>query len=203
MRRYAITDRSLFASGQQGDDSKLSALVRQTALWAAEGIEFIQLREKDLPPLMLANLSRRILETLQNSRTKLLINSRVDIAVATAAHGVHLTSAVGELTPAQVREVYTAANLPRPLVSISCHNLAEVELARNEADLILFAPVFQKAVAGRSVTPGQGLEALRVACLAAGPTPVCALGGVSWENADACLGAGAAGIAGIRLFHRR
>lgn len=201
MRRYAITNRSLFPPGQKDSDSRLSALVRQAAVWADEGIDYIQLREKDLPAATLASLSRRILEKLQDSQTKLLINSRLDIAIATAAHGVHLTSAPGELTPAQVREVYAAAELPRPVVSISCHNLAEVALARNEADLMLFAPVFQKTVGGEVVTPGVGLQGLSAACLAAAPTPVYALGGVTWRNADACLAAGAAGIAGIHLFH--
>ena len=198
MRRYAITDRSLFSDPY---DRRLSALVHQTGLWAREGIDHIQLREKDLPAATLATLARQILEELRGTPTRLLINSRLDVAVATAAHGVHLTSAPGELTPAQVREVYSAASLPRPIVSLSCHKLAEVEVARNEADLILFAPVFHKTVDGEMVTPGAGLEELREACAAAAPVPVYALGGVTEENAPECLLAGAAGIAGIRLFH--
>ncbi|GGG69152.1 thiamine phosphate synthase [Edaphobacter dinghuensis] len=193
MRRYAITDRLLLPAS--------SSLPQQTALWAAEGIDYIQLREKDLPAGAIATLARQMLEALQGSRSRLLINSRLDIAVATAAHGVHLTAAAGELTPAQVRKVYAAAGLPRPVISVSCHTLAEIEVARNEADLILFAPVFQKSIAGKVVTPGQGLEALRSACLAAAPTSVYALGGVTGENADSCLGVGAAGIAAIHLFH--
>lgn len=197
MRRYAITDRSLFGPP---DDGQLSALVHQTVLWAAEGIDYIQLREKDLPPAVLVRVARQILEALRDSPARLLINSRLDIAVATGVHGVHLTSAPGELTPAQVREVYADAGLRRPIVSVSCHELAEVEKIRDEVDLILFAPVFQKAVGGEVVTPGVGVEGLRSACAAAGSTPVYALGGVSWENAAACLEAGAAGVAGIRLF---
>lgn len=201
VRRYAITDRSLFASEGDRGDSGLSGLVRQAALCAAEGIDYIQLREKDLPPAAVAGVARRMLDAVRGTSTRLLINSRLDIAVATAAHGVHLTSSPGELTPAQVREVYAAADLPQPVVSISCHSLAEVELARNEADLILFAPVFHKTAGGEVVTAGVGLETLRAACVAAAMTPVYALGGVTWENADACLEAGAGGIAGIRLFH--
>ena len=57
---------------------------------------------------------------------KLLINSRADVAVAAGADGVHLTSAPGSLTPAQVRQLYAAAGLPEPVVSVSCHTLAEV-----------------------------------------------------------------------------
>lgn len=196
MRRYAITDRSLLPPG----DSRFGTLLRQTAFWAADGFNYIQLREKDLLPGELAELSREMLKTLHGSRTRLLLNSRLDIAVATAAHGVHLTARAGELTPAQVREVYAAAGLLRPVVSVSCHTLAEVEAAAEEADLILFAPVFEKTVGGKVVTPGQGLGALRAACVAASPVPVYALGGVTEENAAACLKAGAAGVAGIRLF---
>jgi thiamine-phosphate pyrophosphorylase len=220
VRRYAITDRTLYPGSSQPADkvrvphpsqsyregwdpqqsAQLSALVRQTALWAADGIDYIQLREKDLDAATLATLARRILEALRNTETKLLINSRPDVAIATAAHGVHLTSSPGQLTPAQVRELY-AATLPPPIVSISCHTLAEVEQARQTADIILFAPVFQKSIAGQLITPGQGLEALHAACLAAAPTPVYALGGITHENAPACLQAGAAGVAGISLFH--
>ncbi|HZY74198.1 MAG TPA: thiamine phosphate synthase [Edaphobacter sp.] len=198
VRRYAITDRSLFSGPYEDQEA---ALVHQTALWAADGIDYIQLREKDLPASILAVLARRILEALRYTPTRLLINSRADIAIATAAHGVHLTSAPGQLTPVQIRELYAAAMLPPPVVSVSCHTLAEVEQARQSADLILFAPVFQKSVGRTVVTPGQGLEALRAVCLAADPTPVYALGGITPENASDCLAAGAAGVAGIRLFH--
>ncbi|MEO6911694.1 MAG: thiamine phosphate synthase, partial [Edaphobacter sp.] len=209
--RYAITSRALFPDEsrvlrpsqphREGWNAQLSALVDQTARWAADGIDYIQLREKDLPTETLAALARRILEALRDTSTKLLINSRPDIAIATASHGVHLTAAPGQLRPVQVRELYAAATLPPTIISVSCHTLAEVEQARLHADLILFAPVFQKSIAGEIVTPGQGLEALRAASLAAAPTPVYALGGVTPENAPACLRTGAAGVAGIRLFH--
>jgi thiamine-phosphate pyrophosphorylase len=198
VRRYAITNRALYPGP---DDQRQSALVRQSALWAADGIDYIQLREKDLTPADIAHLARRILETLRNAPTKLLINSRADIALATAAHGVHLTSAPGQLAPGQIRKLYATARLPPPIISISCHTLTEVEQARRDADLILFAPIFHKSVAGQLVTSGQGLEALHTACLAAAPTPVYALGGVTFENGPGCLRTGAAGIAGISLFH--
>lgn len=201
MRRYVITDRSLLLPVDAPGEYRFHALVRQATLWACDGVDFIQLREKDLSPAPLVSLIRQMLEVINNTSIKLLVNSRLDIAVAAHAHGVHLTSAPGQLTSAQVREVYAAANLPRPVVSVSCHTLAEVEVARNDADLILFAPVFHKTVGGEKVTPGVGLERLRAACLTANSTPVYALGGVTYENAWECLRVGAAGIAGIRLFH--
>lgn len=201
MLRYAITSRTLFP----GDNAQQqAALIHQCARWAADGIDFIQLREKDLSAANLANLARGLRESLSTigSATKLLINARPDVAIATAAHGVHLTASPDEITPAQVRHVYVEANLLPPAVTISCHTLAEVEQARkNQVNVILFAPIFQKSIAGQEIAPGLGLEQLRAACLAAAPIPVYALGGVTLENAPSCLEVGAAGIAGIRLFH--
>jgi len=201
MLRYAITSRALFASD---DAHRQTALLDQCARWGCEGIDFIQLREKDLPAADLASLARRILTLLANTRstTKLLINSRPDVALATAAHGVHLTAAPGELTPSQVRQLYAVAGCTAPVLSVSTHTVAEVIQASNDrVDAILFAPVFEKSIAGQIVAPGQGLEQLHRACIAAAPVPVYALGGITPENAASCIAAGAAGIAGIRLFH--
>ncbi|MCU1253391.1 MAG: thiamine monophosphate synthase [Edaphobacter sp.] len=203
MLRYAITSRALYP----GDEiQQQAALLRQASSWIADGIDLIQLREKDLPATVIAALARKILKAITTaaSPTKLLLNSRPDIAIATAAHGVHLTAAPDELTPTQVRSLYASTNSPAPIITISCHTLEDVHNAvANQADAIVFAPVFEKVVAGQNVTPGQGLNQLRAACLAATPIPVYALGGVTFENTPACLEAGAAGIAGIRLFHQR
>jgi thiamine-phosphate pyrophosphorylase len=203
MLRYAITSRDLYPGDEQ---QRQAALLRHASFWAADGIDFIQLREKDLPDADIATLAREILKNIAatSSPTRLLINSRADIAVATGSHGVHLTASPNELTPKHVRSLYASANRHPPIISISCHILEEVHRARvNRADVILFAPVFEKVIAGQIITPGQGIDQLRAACLAASPIPVYALGGVTLENAAACLSAGAAGIAGIRLFHHR
>jgi thiamine-phosphate pyrophosphorylase len=202
MLRYAITSRALYPGDKL---QQQAALLLQACRWVADGIDLIQLREKDLPAAEIAVLAREILEIIAvaASPTKLLLNSRPDIAIATAAHGVHLTAAPDELTLAQVRSVYALANRPAPIITISCHTLEDVLRARaNQADAILFAPVFEKILARQIITPGQGLGQLRAACLVASPIPVYALGGVTLENTPACLDAGAAGIAGIRLFHQ-
>ena len=199
MLRYAITQRTLFS----GDDSlQRAALRRQAARWAADGIDFIQLREKDLPTSDLATLARDILEAIRDTPTKLIINSRPDVALATEAHGVHLTAHPGQLTPNQIRHLYAKANLSEPLITLSCHTLAEIAQARSEhPSAILFAPVFEKSASGQQVLPGTGLDRLHEACQAAAPIPVYALGGITTENAPQCLAAGAVGVAGIRLFH--
>ena len=204
MLRYAITSRALYP----GDETQQqAALLREASRWIADGIDLIQLREKDLPAARIASLARQILLaiTATTSPTRLLINSRPDIAIATGAHGVHLTASPDELTPTQVRSLYALANHPTPIITVSCHTLEDVRRARiHHADAILFAPVFEKIIASpddHSTIPGQGINRLRDACSAASPLPVYALGGVTLENAPSCLAAGAAGIAGIRLFH--
>jgi thiamine-phosphate pyrophosphorylase len=241
MLRYAITDRLRFATkpGQQDEPARQLALIAQAARLAADGIDFLQLREKDLSAAALASLARKLLATLRADPThpapRLLINSRADIAIATRADGVHLTSSPNEFTPAEVRALYAAASLPEPVISLSCHTLAEVANAASFAPderptLILFGPVFEKVVAkkitaknvvaiedvskneiakdrvleksaaNRKISAGADLDLLRAACAAAAPIPVLALGGINRSNTDACLDAGAAGIAAIRLF---
>jgi thiamine-phosphate pyrophosphorylase len=201
MLRYAITSRALYP----GDNpAQQTALLRQASGWAADDFDFIQLREKDLPAAEIVRLARAILQSIESaaSSTKLLVNSRPDIAIATGAHGVHLTAAPEELPPAQVRYLYSSVGRPEPVITISCHTLEDVRRARdNRVDAILFGPVFEKVIAGQAIAPGKGLDGLRTACTSAGSIPVYALGGVTLDNAAACLEAGAAGVAGIRLFY--
>jgi thiamine-phosphate pyrophosphorylase len=176
----------------------------QARRWAAEGVEFVQLREKQLGVGELARLAAAMrVELPAGGKTKLLVNNRTDVAVAAGADGVHLTSRPGELTAEQVRRVFAASGSREPVVSASCHTAAEVRQAvSGRVDLILFGPVFEKRVADEVVVAGVGLEALREACKIAGTTPVLALGGVTEQNAALCVEAGAAGIAGIRLFSK-
>ena len=202
MIRYAITSRALYPGSEQ---EKQAALLVEASRWIADRIDYIQLREKDLPAATLTNIARKLLRTinLTASPTRLLISSRSDIALVTNAHGVHLTSSPDELTPAQVRNLYASANQPAPHITTSCHTLDDVQRARlNQVDAIVFAPVFEKPLPNQPPLPGQGLDQLRAACLAAAPIPVYALGGVTHENASSCIEAGATGVAGIRLFHR-
>lgn len=202
MLRYAITSRASFP----GDESEQrAALLRNAFHWVRDGFDYIQLREKDLPDAALASLASEILEDIKATRspTRLLINTRVDVAIATGAHGVHLTAAPNELRPAEVRGRYASAHLPVPIVSVSCHTFAEIQRAvAEEADTILFGPVFEKFIDRDYSLAGQGLNRLGKVCALARPIPVLALGGITRENAASCIAEGAAGIAGIRLFHK-
>jgi thiamine-phosphate pyrophosphorylase len=170
---------------------------------ARAGVDYVQLREKDLAARDLEALAHQAVHALHAEirgsagslpRTRLLINSRTDVALATGADGVHLRA--DDIPPSEVREVWTRvdANRSLPIVAVSCHSLVGVEKAEcQRADFALFGPVFEKL--GAQPT---GLEVLRQACRR--KIPVLALGGVALANAAACLEAGAAGIAAIRLF---
>ncbi len=195
MLRYAITSGTEAEAGEGN--------VSQARVWAFEGIEYVQLREKQMEAGELVRVARAMVEVFreEDARTKLLVNGRADVAVAAGAAGVHLTSRPGELTAEQVRRVFAAAGRAAAVVSASCHTLEEVRRAVDQGvDLILFGPVFEKRVEGTVVVAGVGLEALREACEMAGGTPVLALGGVARADTAECVEAGAAGVAGIRLF---
>jgi thiamine-phosphate pyrophosphorylase len=183
-------------------------LLEKIAEAARCSVDYIQLREKDLPTRELEVLAGEAVSAIRlgtgnrEPRTALLVNSRTDVALAVGADGVHLPA--DDILPSQAREilsVYLRNSKPESrswLVGASCHSLAEVVRAAAEgADFAVFAPVFEKRDAPN--TRPAGLDALREACGAAG-IPVLALGGVRLENARACIEAGAAGIAGIRLF---
>jgi thiamine-phosphate pyrophosphorylase len=208
MLRYAITNRLRLGDTET---ARQAALLKQATHVAALGVDYLQLREPDLPAATVAHLAREILAILHShgNRTQLFIHSRPDIAIATRADGVHLPSHPGSLTPARIRDLYSSGNLSVPTISISCHTLDEVARASSShpgeaPDLILFGPVFEKVVGGAGsetlFSSGIGLERLHAACQAATPIPVLALGGITQSNAPTCLAAGAAGIAAIRLF---
>jgi len=178
------------------------AAMEHVRRWSHEGVDYVQLREKQLSAGELVKLAVAMLEVLRESgTTKLLVNGRSDVAVASGVDGVHLTSQTGELTAAQVGEVFRAAGAGRPVISVSCHTLDEVGRAvGNGVDFILFGPVFEKRVEAEMVGEGVGLQRLQDACGTADGVPVLALGGVTWPRAELCIEAGAAGVAGIRLF---
>ena len=211
---YYITDRAAFP----GDEpSRRRRLLEKISEAARAGVDYIQLRERDLPIRDLECLAREAIGIISQPktenrklRTALLINSRTDVALAVEADGVHLRST--DVTPREVRAIWKkcgagdscgAGTLARqlspqdPLIAVSCHCPAEViQAAAQAATFAVFAPVFEKKnIPGAHPT---GLAALRQACAA--NIPVLALGGITLANAGSCLAAGAAGIAAIRLF---
>ena len=190
-----ITDRKQFPGDE---NARQRALLAKIAEAARCGVDFIQLREKDLPARDLEILARtaRLGTENREQTTALLINSRSDIALVCGAAGVHLPT--DDLSPSEVRKIWAkAGHATQPLITVSCHSADEVARAASEqADFAIFAPVFEKKDAPHA-SPS-GLDGLREACRQ--KIPVLALGGVTLENARACVDAGAAGIAAIRLF---
>ena len=193
---YYITDRTQFPGDEMERRHRLIGKINEAA---GSGVDYVQLREKDLPTRELEQLAREALQAIRQNgprTTRLLINSRTDIALAAGADGVHLRS--GDISVKEARQISCGAGAPaRVQVGVSCHSEDDVGAAASQgADFAVFAPVFQKKDA--PVARPTGLEALREVCRH--KIPVLALGGVTVENAHACLEAGAAGIAAIRLF---
>jgi len=191
-----VTDRCGLAAAGAGDADSAALLTRSIERAIAAGVDWIQVREKDLEARPLEALVRGAVQA-SAGRARILVNDRLDVALAAGAAGVHLGET--SLPVARVAAWRAKAGLRDFLIGVSCHSLEAVRAAeRAGADYIIFAPVFatpSKAAFG----PPQGLERLAAACGAA-HIPLLAIGGVTESNAAACLAAGAAGIAAIRMF---
>jgi thiamine-phosphate pyrophosphorylase len=165
------------------------SLAEWAAALARHGVTAIQLRDKDLPDGARFRLACE-LRTALPAEVRLLINGRVDLAIAAGADGVHLPA--DGLPTSALRQRFGA----QLLLGRSTHRRSEVEQAAAEgADYVTFGPVFASPGKG----PPQGLEALEQACRCG--VPVLALGGVGLAELPQVAAAGAAGAAAIRPFH--
>lgn len=196
LQLYYITDRRQFPGDGHEQEQRLLAKIAECA---AAGVEYIQLREKDLGTRALEELALKAMRALSGSRTRLLINSRTDVALACGANGVHLPA--NDLSASEVRSIFARASRSEPVIGISTHSLSEVASAEaHGANFAVFGPVFEKSGSANL----EGLEQMRRIChraeAAQPPMPVWALGGITLENAQQCVAVGAAGIAAIRLF---
>lgn len=209
MLLYAITDRSQLPG--INDAERRAALVSVAGEWAMRGIDYIQIREKDLASADLLAHTIDIVAAVRphSLTTRILLNGPASIALKAAADGVHIPTGAPSSSASDARSLFASAGRSA-VISYACHSREEVVGAREESQLnldataantlILFAPVFEKTIPGETPLPGLGLEALHDAAEAARPIPVLALGGITCDNAPACLAAGADGIAAIRLF---
>lgn len=193
---YYITDRHLFPGNSPEQERQLLAKIAECA---SAGVDLVQLREKDLSTRALEELAHQAMAALGGSSTRLLINSRTDIALACGAHGVHLPA--NDVPASEVRALMArtdfagtalaGAGLPSaglPVIGVSAHSVADVASAEaHGADFAVFAPVFEKSGTANHA----GLDLLRQAChrteTAQPPMPVLALGGVTIQNARQCV----------------
>jgi thiamine-phosphate diphosphorylase len=164
--------------------SILDVILRSHADW-------VQIREKDLPARELFDLVRAAVST----HPKILVNNRMDVALAAGAAGLHLPT--GSLPPDGWRKIAP----PGFLIGMSCHSVDDVRTAaQHGADYVVFGPIFTPRSKSTDLEP-RGLDLLAQA-VASAPIPVLALGGITAENTSACTEHGAAGIAAISLFQR-
>jgi thiamine-phosphate pyrophosphorylase len=198
-----VTDRkSLTGTGTEA--ALRSTILQNIEVALTAGIDWVQIREKDLPGGQLLELARRMVRLTQEQAAEterpaqIIINDRLDVALAAGAHGVHLGR---ESAPA--REVVRwcrSGNAPdKFVIGVSCHSVEDAREAENaKADYIFFGPVFETP-SKQAFGTSQGLEKLADVCRAV-QMPVVAIGGVNEKNAAGCIRAGAAGIAAIRMF---
>jgi thiamine-phosphate pyrophosphorylase len=179
---YLITDRRQLPAGRTLLDTIEAAL--------SAGVRMVQLREKDLPARELFTLAQQLRQVSRRYGALLLINDRIDVALAVEADGVHLG---GQSLPVAVARQLLG---PQRLLGVSTHFRTEIDAAAAAgADFVTFGPVYatpSKAAYG----PPQGVEKLRAACAGA-PLPVFALGGIDAARCPEVLAAGATGVACI------
>jgi len=197
-----VTDRRILADEHPA--GRYENLLRKIEAAAAAGVDWIQVREKDLSGSDCATLTSKALERAAKAwigggiPTRILVNDRLDVALSERTGGVHL----GErgLPLADARRLADSYGVSKDfLMGASCHSLGDARSAENGgADYLFFGPVFATPSKAAYGAP-QGLERLAEVCSAIS-LPVLAIGGITLENSGSCLAAGASGIAAIRLF---
>jgi thiamine-phosphate pyrophosphorylase len=197
-----VTDRRSLPLAVSSD--AIPMLLQTVEAVAAAGVDWIQLREKDLCGRESLDLANSALQAIRKRapHTRILINDRVDVALAAGAGGVHLSEngfSVPDARRICSRFEQDSGKRLDFLVGVSCHSLGSaLGAARDGADYIYFSPIFHtpsKAFYG----PPQGVERLRQICRSVS-IPVIAIGGITLENVASCYAAGASGAGGIRLF---
>ena len=195
-----MTDRKALAG-----DKSLSALLDMIRAAAAAGVDWVQIREKDLPARELFALVREAVAltsirpgSIRAPSIKIIVNDRLDVALAAGAAGVHLGHA-----SAPAREVVRwcrAGNAPADfLVGVSCHSLEGAQEAESAGtSYTYFGPIYETPSKIPFGKP-HGVEELAQVASAV-TIPVIAIGGVNESNAAECIRAGAAGIAAIRMI---
>ena len=172
-------------------DRRRTDVVAQARRAVDAGVDLIQIRERDMEARDLAGLVERVLRIARGSATRVVVNDRLDVALACGADGVHLR---GDSIPVEAARTIA----PRPfLIGRSVHSVDEARAAAG-ADYLIAGTVFPSA-SKPTATTWLGLAGLEQIVRAARP-PVLAIGGIDLDRAAEIGGTGAAGIAAIALF---
>ena len=187
-----VTNRKLL-----GPSDQENALLQSMKRAGAAGVDWIQIREKDLSARELLELTRGATAAVPRT-TKIIVNDRLDVAISAGAAGVHLGAA--SIPAADTVRWCRAGNAPKDfLIGFSCHSLQEAKAAGLAgASYVFFGPVYNTP-SKIEFGPPQGPARLAEVCRSL-KIPIFAIGGNNEDNAAECLRAGAAGIAAIRLF---
>jgi thiamine-phosphate pyrophosphorylase len=153
------------------------------------GVDIVQVRESDLPTCVLTDLVKRLVDGAHGKGSTIVVNDRLDVALAAGAHGVHLKEA--PIAIDRIRSVAPAGFT----VGQSCHS---VDQARDsKADYVIVGTVFPtRSKPGVSLIGLAGLEAVARST----KTPVLGIGGIRLDHLSNVAAIGAAGIAAVDLF---
>ena len=191
MTRCLVTDRHRLCPGADSFSAARARLVEQARRAAAVGVELIQIRERDLEAAALEALVADVVAVTRGSTTRVVVNDRIDVALASGAHGVHLR---GDSVSVEAARRLLAAPL---LVGRSVHNVEQAGSA-SAADYLIAGTVFSSP-SKPDAAALLGLDGLR-AIVRATTVPVLAIGGITPDRIADVLATGAAGIAAIGLF---
>ena len=187
-----VTDRRRLEAGLDGERPAGQRLVDVARQAVAAGADLIQIRERDLDTADLAALVEAIVAIARGSRTRVVVNDRLDVALACGADGVHLRA--DSIPPARARSIAP----PGFLVGRSVHDREEAAAHAAAVDYLIAGTVFPTA-SKPSTDRLLGVSGL-TEIVRAVPVPVLAIGGVTIERVPEIAATGAAGIAGIGLF---
>ena len=179
-------------------DVKLSGLshAEQVALLSEGGVSLVQLREKHLPAFEFYEQAKTAVVIARRRGVQLVINDRVDIALAVGAQGVHLGQ--DDMPPRAARQLLG----PDAVVGYSTHNIEQaLEAARLPISYLAIGPIFQTTTK-TDTSPVLGLEGLQAVRQAIGALPLVAIGGITYANARAVIEAGADSVAVISALLR-
>jgi thiamine-phosphate pyrophosphorylase len=187
-----VTDRRRLCPEAADFETARRRLVEQAQWAVASSIDLIQIRERDLETAQLVAVVNDFLRVSRGSGTRVVVNDRVDVALACGAQGVHLRH--DSLPAAAVRAIAPEAFL----IGRSVHDVAEA-VAAGPVDYLIAGTVFQSPSKPDASCPLLGLDGL-AGIVQAVAVPVLAIGGITAAQFDDVAATGAAGVAGIGLF---